>query len=896
MYPEPPGPERQSFRAVLAAELARIRLWRENRGVEAAGETVATENSLDDADHMRLIGLAFSGGGIRSATFNLGVLQAMGALKLLRHMDYLSTVSGGGYIGVWLNAMVRRSKEGIAEVEAGLDPEQATSGALPQKAIAYLRTLSNYLTPKLSGLSADAWSMWSIWLRNTMLNLVVLVCGMAAVLLAASEFGLDTFASDNLGWCLCGCIAGLVLSTVFLALNLGDWLPRSFRRDKGVQLLVVAPALLFGVSLAGLICREPQYFDHSNLFRYAVIVLCLQFFILQLLAGFWRCFREQHPKLPFSFLWNAILQLSVAGAGGYATALMFRWLAHMFVTLQYRSDFAWILLTLAPAAVLAVLSVAVTLHVGLLGRDIPDSTREWIGRLGAWISIYGLIWLLLFGAAIYGPSSLRLLWGWLRMTITGAWIATTVGSLIAARSSDTSGKPMESDDDATEMDLSHRALEVLARVGPWVFIAGFVLAISLAVDELSMVFSIRELLAACLIIAVVMSWRVDINEFSLHHFYKNRLVRCYLGASRDRRARHPNPFTGFDPEDDLPLNSLDTADFSGPMPILNTTLNLSSGRNLAWQERKGASFIFTPVYSGYDTGRGDSGTSASRQMRVGERAGAQAYWPSRLVAEAVDGGIRLGTVMAISGAAANPNSGYHTSTSAAFLMTVFNVRLGWWLGNPAQSYASWSGPAFGLPYTIKELLGSTNAESRFVNLSDGGHFDNLGIYELVRRRCRYIIVCDAEQDEKLTFGGLATAVRMCRTDFGAEIEIDLDQIRRHGSYSQRHCAVGTIRYKEAPPNQIAYLVYLKASLTGDEPADVIGYHSRTPQFPHESTADQWFAESQFESYRRLGMHIADQVFRANGTLQAATKDEYFERLRQSYGVAHAADTVSAGKA
>lgn len=183
-----PLPEQhEGFQTIFAAELARIREWRINRGVaDAAAPTPAPPT----ADSMRLIGLAFSGGGIRSATFNLGVLQALAQLKILRHIDYLSTVSGGGYIGGWLNAMIYRAANGIDDVESGLDPDQATADSLPQKAIARLRAFSNYLTPKVSLLSADTWSLWTIWSRNTLLNLVVLVTGIAALILLGRLFGM----------------------------------------------------------------------------------------------------------------------------------------------------------------------------------------------------------------------------------------------------------------------------------------------------------------------------------------------------------------------------------------------------------------------------------------------------------------------------------------------------------------------------------------------------------------------------------------------------------------------------------------------------------------------------------------------------------------------------------
>ena len=151
-------------------------------------------------------------------------------------------------------------------------------------------------------------------------------------------------------------------------------------------------------------------------------------------------------------------------------------------------------------------------------------------------------------------------------------------------------------------------------------------------------------------------------------------------------------------------------------------------------------------------------------------------------------GIGLGTAVAISGAAASPNMGHQSSPPAAFLMTMFNARLGWWMGNPRDKY-NWlrSSPRRGLLYLLNELFSLTNDRTHFVNLSDGGHFENLGIYELIRRRCRYIIACDAEQDESLTFSGLGNAIRKCRIDFGAEISVRSTRIRPPIPNRARRC-------------------------------------------------------------------------------------------------------------
>jgi hypothetical protein len=359
--------------------------------------------------------------------------------------------------------------------------------------------------------------------------------------------------------------------------------------------------------------------------------------------------------------------------------------------------------------------------------------------------------------------------------------------------------------------------------------------------------------------ACLLSLRVDINEFSMQTFYRNRLVRCYLGASRrpqtpdDPCSRKPNPFTGFDPKDDLLLHTLSCQGsqekcenkYIGPYPILNATLNLNHGRRLAWQERRAESFTFTPLYCGGTIGDGT------------------AYLKTEDYAYPPDG-VYLGTAVAISGAAVSPLVGFHYSTAAGFLMTVFNARLGQWLANPSFKAVGDRyrfGPRFGIRCLLMELFGLTDDKSAYVYLSDGGQFENLGIYELVRRRVKYIIACDASGDLNLEFSDLGNAIRKCRSDFGAEIDIRVENISRDPvtKFSRAHGAVGKIRYCDGKEG---VFVYLKASLTETDPTDVLEYHAEHTEFPHQSTADQWFDESQFESYRKLGYHIAKKAFNA----------------------------------
>jgi glycerophosphoryl diester phosphodiesterase len=466
--------------------------------------------------------------------------------------------------------------------------------------------------------------------------------------------------------------------------------------------------------------------------------------------------------------------------------------------------------------------------------------------------------------------------------------------------------------------LSATMIRYAVSIAPYVFVVGLVVGISLAIDALYFHNAPDKTaqywdfatwttstcviwMLACAIIGGLFSWRVDINEFSIHHFYKNRLVRCYLGASHINRK--PDWFTGFDPNDDVRLRRFDHAEnekegkpkYAGPYPVINCALNLVAGQDLAWQERKATSFVFTPKYCGYDVDRAVLNKS---------HLSSDGYVPTKAFYHDDEGPL-FGMAMAISGAAANPNMGRASSPALSFLMTVFNVRLGWWIGNPRhRAGASMPGPPFGLSYTALELFGGTDDNRKYVNLSDGGHFDNLGVYELIRRSCRYIMVCDAGQDPKFICEDLGDLVRRCRTDFGVEIEISVDRIRQLSSagFRQTHCVVGVIHYLHLPrreedrlvaedggplrpgcrpAHETGYLIYLKPSMTGDEPQDVLEYQRRIPEFPHQSTADQWFGESQFESYRKLGVHIAQDTFaryQDDDTQAIGSVQQLFERL------------------
>lgn len=601
----------------------------------------------------------------------------------------------------------------------------------------------------------------------------------------------------------------------------------------------------------------------------------------------------------------------IAAMGGVALCLLvagilqFPNFQHASLTMHYP---AWLVvkdvhvipwsmqLTLGPPLLLFVPFFSLVLAAGLVGRNYPDWLREWIARVRAWCMLFGLAWILYFGIALVGPvlveclgnaTHYRTMLASIKWSALLGWIATTVGSVLAANSKKSTG---------TEQDRS-TVLNMLAEVGPYVFIVGLLLLLSnvarFAWDKMA-IHPWGPLLLFFVPIAIFLlfGWRVDVNEFSMNSFYRNRLTRCYLGATNGERD--PNPLTGFDDRDTRGLQIAclqPSAGYSGPLPIINTTLNLSFGEDLAWQERKAASFFFSPIFSGYTVGwtAGKAGKAGKESLSFNGFVPTASYYTPK-------GGINISTAVAISGAAASPNWGFHTNPATAFLMTLFNVRLGWWIFNPRRSHVAghlpctaakripeWPSPHFAPLQLGRELFGAADDTSKYVYLSDGGHFDNMGLYELVRRRCYRIVICDAESDENYIFEGLGMAIRKCRIDFGVEIDMEGIALLREKiktGICKAHFAQGTIRYPETPnePSALGRILYIKSSLTANatyeanpkaspreitslesEPLDILNYKFQHHSFPHDTTANQWFTESQFESYRRLGQHVVEEV-------------------------------------
>ncbi|MDQ1080542.1 patatin-like phospholipase family protein [Pseudoroseomonas cervicalis] len=415
-----------------------------------------------------------------------------------------------------------------------------------------------------------------------------------------------------------------------------------------------------------------------------------------------------------------------------------------------------------------------------------------------------------------------------------------------------------------------------------------------------------------LLIILFMAWaagQIRINRFSMHATYRNRLVRAFLGsarADRDAPKRQPEPFTEFDGADSPPLHSLwpTHAGAGAPLasagrqpcfqplfPVINTALNVTGDNEIAWQERKALSFTITPLRCGWSNPL-EGGPGKPVHSGEGSYARSDGYAGQERDA-AWNGahsspGITLGTAMTLSGAAVSPNMGYHSSPATAMVLTLLNIRLGAWLPNPAllqnegqttqehtrefgryKTRIRQSSPRWALLPLWQELTGHSSSQADFVYLSDGGHFDNLGLYEMVRRRCRFILVSDASADPECGYADLGMAVRKIAIDQGVRIILPpLPMQARHQVSQDRPLpfVLGTIHYPDMPLREDGtpdgWLLYIKPQWWRDMPADIRAYAAQNQLFPHESTGDQWFAESQFEAYRHLGEATLDALLPA----------------------------------
>ncbi len=940
--------------ARLADDLAARQKDGTRRAKKDADERDGRNEARDDVEKrkifyrelgkLRSAALCLSGGGIRSATFCLGIIQALAKYDLtppppdkdavappereveanandsaLSRFHYLSTVSGGGYIGSWLSAW--RTRNSFPTVWRNLSTRPDGADIEPPE-ISWLRAYSNYLTPQTGLLSADTWTAVALYMRNLLLNWLVIIPAVAVVLL----------------------VLKLIITVSVGVARIDDvWWPHLVTEILGVACLVVAQAY----TTRHRPTRRPPtppWSDHrpedrDNISEWAFLRNDLLWSFLSALlitssftsaVGVDLAASATTPAAIFIGAGIGVLIFAIGWLAGWAykarCADFLRWSlsgliyggliglgAHLYSLMAPYSPPPNVWNILVPVIfgvpwVLLSQLFADMVFVGLTSyQKKSDEDREWLGRAAGWVAALAVGWVLMTLITVYG--------GYFLTKTAEPWIANAIaaaggisGIVMAWLGKSGAATKAKADDKKNESIFSKVGI---ALAGP-LFAAILVVGISIALDRLLFGGSLLEGLTfsmwstcfiltwigigllATVFVAGVASRNVNINRFSIHALYRNRLMRAYLGASR--QDRYPDRFTGFDEEDNLRAMELwpPLADHKMPghntyclFHVVNITLNVVNTARLAWQQRKAEPFTVTALHSGsaYKGYRASSEYGGSRDpLRVKPEPKTQPDTPPR--ANPRPTGISLGTAMAISGAAANPNMGYNSSPSITLLLSLFNVRLGWWLGNPGkegeQTYRE-EGPLTAIRPLAEETFGLTTDTNPWVNLSDGGHFENLGIYEMVRRRCRFILVVDAGCDPKFEYEDLGNAVRKTYIDLGVRIEFpelgalknrpkakELEEaIRRCEALHQEvkpsspipYYAIGTVDYRSADGKDCdnGVILYIKPAYHGTsrvEGAGVRNYAMANETFPHEPTGDQWFSESQFESYRTLALDIA----------------------------------------
>jgi len=783
------------FGLVYAAEHAEI------KGSCAA----AKSRTPSVADGMT--GLALSGGGIRSATFCLGVLQALNAAKILRKIDYLSTVSGGGYIGASMTVAMSTSPGQEAECfpfgKTGQDVGETDETR-------HLRDNSRYLVQN------GIWSVLSaaaIYLRGIVMNVIIVL----PFLLAAA--GLLVFLKPD-SRALASTPHGLM------------WLPEAVRASGWPLSLVGAGVFTlfliaygFGVSISPILEKTTR-----QLFA-KLATLILIFCALPVLF-------EAH---------FAVLRIIF---DAHATA---GHPSHLFD--NFKQIVAWA--TPIVAVILPFVRQIAETAVSSAKGGFSDLLSKWTSRLvlivvAAVVPL--LLWLSMLQFAYWGIGVSTCAWA--PNQECAAWGDTWdhAPSLIASAI----GYPHGLDS---------------AAVTGW---AAVVYAVPAAV--------------------LLLAWlALNVNSNSLHQLYRDRLGSAFL-------------FRRDGPEGAKVLEGADTFKFTeitpgrSPYHLVNAALNLP-GSNFANRRGRNADFfMFSRLFTGSE---------------------ATGYVSTEL-AERVTDGLNVGTAMAISGAAAAPNMGMASMRPLSATIALLNVRLGRWLRHPADilryknsnAFMRWWRGTPGPAYLLREAFfkSGANVEQRgadagpagFVFLTDGGHIENLGVYELLRRRCAVIIAVDAEADPDFVFGSLVQLERFARIDLGTRIVMNWMPIgegslavsenmknKLRSAKPGPHVALGLIDYpppsgdigKEQPSaREKGVLIYIKSSVSGDESDYVAAYKSANQDFPQQSTMEQLFSEEQFEAYRALGEHIGRRFTGGDDapSVDPAHKDELIELVEKFF--------------
>ncbi|MEQ1520170.1 MAG: hypothetical protein ABL936_02760 [Aestuariivirga sp.] len=790
-------------------------------------------------------GIAFPGGGARAATFCLGAMQAFALREILPKFDYMSTVSGGGYIGTSLQWFLRKTPDdsgreryihGTSEKDfpfGTMHPDPAidlgSANQEQQRTMQFLRDNISYLAPG-GGITLQSGVLAVI--RTVFLNLIVWVPLVSFLFLVM--LWLSFILANRLSW-LPSPIPGIPIYTegYFWLERPALGLPLVFAFF--LWLVWIYLAIMALVAFATSFVAREKRTDGAKRLTYYLGLSAL------IIPGVWLLFIEG----TFSNL-DLGAAILMTGVGTIATVLALVFLKRhgtapaMQLSYYLRRGFETKFAKYSDLAIfLAILGVLPLIYYFLRGEAQA-------GNYGVAGLVFGV------GTALYGHYS-------------------SIKSLVPG----IAGK-------------------ILIIVGSLLFLLSFmVVCFALAsyamgeaaqlplTDDIEVQFAetakFLGVLIAVLLSALVSMYFPNINQIGLHRYYRDRLMETFMPGPEGLK----NGSSVSSPDADkfevvqLAKQPLAQNEPRRPFPIINTNVILVNDESRKTSVRGGSSFAITPLYSGsHETG-----------------------WIRTSIYAEGQGPIQLASAMAVSGAAANSNAGYTgvgitRNRLVSMVMLLLNVRLGLWLTNPRTLYSDYREatsrtaklarlfrkwlflrrPRHMHPGATYGLLGrGYDRKSQFVELSDGGHFENLGLYELARRRASVIVICDGEADKELSYAGLISAARRIEEDFYAIIDfhegggperlvpkIDLGY-PSNSKAARAPYLVAQIRYRDSDAGKTVktgVIVYVKATMVADLSFVSRGYRGKNPDFPHQSTVDQFFQAEQFEAYRELGYRSA----------------------------------------
>lgn len=820
----------------------------------------------------QLKGLALSGGGIRSASFCLGIMQALADQDKLKRFDYLSAVSGGSWIAASMSWFLSQN----GRKEPPPNQKQKGRAAAQQAVLRYglgpedypYNTKPKYFSHDTSAHYAE--KEMDEWLRGR--NLTSWLRGRAKVITPGFGFGLSALISTVLRSVIINLLIAIpVILAAFVALRLwlDDFLPSEF----------------WTCQTTGLFCNLPAYLQ-AYVWSIGVFVGLAVFYALVSRPVSWVLdkMRSKHGQ---DYWEERIFHLR-----GFVT----RWMGHLMMLLM---------------------GLTVLASLPLVDRLLTDvAYREWLSGV---VSLLGGVL---------------------------AWFSGAMNTKI------------------TETKRSLQLDKLMVPLGCALLIYGALFALYIVAGKLAQGGSWPDILTYFLALAIALGLIPNINDNSLHRFYRDRLMTAFLPdpvfqkESPDFSDRFPLSKLQPIPQSVVRAASQSIWQALRRRFIGKDVYSASQVVKEEWRyvnERRKALKRSDTLVSQTETPakKGSSGfvrlvssflhllvkaqeaptgnpaapyllinatltTTDSRDRKLRGRGFSHYVLSSNFVGSEATGyqqtndfmsdRLTLATAMAISGAAVDPNTYITRHRALSLLMALLNIRSGFWAPNPNPNYRPILKRTVPFWFSAigREMFGmQLNEEKKFVRLSDGGHAENLGIYELIRRRCRFIVAIDAGADPSWNWTDFGRMVEQVWVDFGVHVRIRphshtrksnpmsaFTEVRPSNSdfvpygVSGRAWLVADIEYPPFRPaspdagsrslsrdtqratelggaeSTHGCLILIKTTIPkGLSNAHVHAYKLTHKDFPDETTIDQFFDEEQFEAYRALGFEIGQKVMK-----------------------------------